>query len=135
MTEDNKDKRVAVELMKLVKNVPHMRLLLLSATPMYNSFKEIVWLLNILNANDNRPQFQSKDVFEADGSFKVNSEGEEVGKELLMRKANWICFLVRGENPYTFPFRIWPSEFEPERTSIGMQPPVIQMNGTNILDL
>jgi len=133
MTEDNKDKRVAVELMKLVKNVPHMRLLLLSATPMYNSFKEIVWLLNILNANDNRPQFQSKDVFEADGSFKVNSEGEEVGKELLMRKATGYVSFVRGENPYTFPFRIWPSEFEPERTSIGMQPPVIQMNGTNII--
>lgn len=133
ITDDNKDKRVAVELMKLVINVPHMRLLLLSATPMYNSYKEIVWLINLLNANDNRAQIQAKDVFETDGSFKVNSEGEEVGKELLMRKSTGYVSFVRGENPYTFPFRIWPSEFAPERTLAEMQSPVIQMNGTAIV--
>lgn len=133
MTEDNKDKRVAVELMKLVENVPHMRLLLLSATPMYNSYKEIVWLLNILNANDNRPPFQSKDVFESDGSFKINEDGEETGKELLMRKATGYVSFVRGENPYTFPFRIWPVEFAPERTITRVQQPTIQMNGSPIV--
>ena len=37
MTPDNSDKRVAVELEKLVENVENMRLLFLSATPMYNS--------------------------------------------------------------------------------------------------
>lgn len=133
ITDDNKDKRVAVELMKLVTNVPHMRLLLLSATPMYNSYKEIIWLINLLNANDNRPQIQAKDVFEPDGSFKVNMEGEEVGKELFMRKSTGYVSFVRGENPYTFPFRIWPSEFAPERTIKEMQRPVIQMNGTAII--
>jgi len=133
MTDDNKDKRVAVELMKLVKNVPHMRLLLLSATPMYNSYKEIVWLLNILHANDNRPSFNFKDVFESDGSFKVDADGEEVGKELLMRKATGYVSFVRGENPYTFPFRIWPSDFAPTQTITSRQVPTVQMNGTAII--
>ena len=46
VTDDNKKKRVALELMKLVKSTENLRLLLLSATPMYNSYKEIVWLVN-----------------------------------------------------------------------------------------
>ena len=46
MTEENKNKLVANKLSFLVDNVKHMRLLLLSATPMYNTYKEIIWLLN-----------------------------------------------------------------------------------------
>ena len=42
ISEDNSDKRVAQELFKLVKHVDNLRLLFLSATPMYNSYKEIV---------------------------------------------------------------------------------------------
>ena len=40
-TDDNANKRIAVELTKLVESVDYLRLLLLSATPMYNSYKEI----------------------------------------------------------------------------------------------
>ena len=133
MTDDNKDKRVASELMKLVQNVQHMRLLFLSATPMYNSYKEIVWLLNILNANDGRSTFSSKDVFNIDGTFKTDGDGEEIGKELLIRKATGYVSFVRGENPYTFPFRIWPSEFEIDKTLDKIPPPTVQMNGTDII--
>ena len=43
-------------------------------------------------------------------------KGEEVGRELLERKATGYISFVRGENPYTFPYRIWPSEFAPEKT-------------------
>jgi len=50
-TSDNSTNRaVATELQKLVKFGPSLltRLLLLSGTPMYNSYREIIWLLNIL---------------------------------------------------------------------------------------
>ena len=40
--------------MFLVSVVSNLRLLLLSATPMFNSYKEIVWLLNLMNMNDRR---------------------------------------------------------------------------------
>jgi hypothetical protein len=132
MTDDNKDKRVAVELEKLVTNVKNMRLLLLSATPMYNSYKEIVWLLSLLNVNDGRSKFSAREVFNADGSFKVNDEGEETGKELLMRKAIGYISFVRGENPYTFPFRIWPAEFSPTNTYSSIPKPGVQLNGMAI---
>ena len=132
MTPDNSDKRVAVELEKLVENVENMRLLFLSATPMYNSYKEIIWLLNILNKNDRRSIMTSKDIFAPDGSFKVGEEGEEIGKEMLMRKATGYVSFVRGENPYTFPFRIWPTEFSIENTYNVVPKPTIQLNGRSI---
>ena len=40
-----------------------MRLILMSATPMFNKSSEIVWLLNMLLKNDNRPGINEKDLF------------------------------------------------------------------------
>jgi hypothetical protein len=133
VTDDNKDKRVADELMKLIKYVPTLRLLLLSATPMFNSYKEIIWLINLMNMNDRRATIEAKQVFNKDGSFKKSSEGEEIGKELLERKATGYVSFVRGENPYTFPYRIWPKEFSPENTFPTKSYPTLQLNGTTPL--
>jgi len=133
ITDDNKDKRVATELFKLVKNVDNLRLLFLSATPMYNSYKEVVWLVNIMNLNDNRPQIEVKDVFDSDGSFKTSATGEEIGKELLERKATGYISFLRGENPYTFPYRIWPAEFSEENTLGKNVSPRFQLNGKPII--
>ena len=63
ISENNTNKRVAIELEKLVDNVKNLRLLLLSATPMYNNYKEIIWLLNLMNKNDGRSTLDYKDVF------------------------------------------------------------------------
>ena len=133
MTDDNKDKRVAVELTKLVENVPNLRLLLLSATPMYNTYKEVIWLINLLNSNDRRSIMSSRDVFNGDGSFKVSVEGEPIGRNLLARKATGYVSFVRGENPYTFPFRMWPDIFSPTNTFISNPKPTLQLNGKPIV--
>jgi len=133
MTEDNKDKLVSAELLKLVNNVPHMRLLLLSATPMYNTYKEIIWILNLLNINDGRSTLQVNDVFQSDGSFKVDEEGEEIGRDMLTRKATGYVSFVRGDNPYTFPYRLWPNDFEPSKTLGQVTMPTQQMNGMTIM--
>lgn len=117
MTEENKNKLVANKLSFLVDNVKHMRLLLLSATPMYNTYKEIIWLLNLMNKNDNRSIVKQSDVFNSDGSFKIdNQTGEEIGKKLLIQKATGYVSFVRGENPYTFPYRIFPALFDNTRS-------------------
>ena len=129
ITDDNKKKRVAVELFKLVKNVDNLRLLFLSATPMYNSYKEVVWLVNIMNLNDKRPQIEVKDIFDSDGNFKTSSTNPRLGQELLERKATGYISFVRGENPYTFPYRIWPAEFSKENTFEEKESPRFQING------
>jgi len=121
-TEDNENKKVALNLELLVKAAKNMRLLLLSATPMYNSYKEIIWLLNLMNINDGRGIIQTKDVFDKNGNFK------EGGEELLIRKATGYVSFVRGENPYTFPYRVYPNEFAKKNTFPHIEYPSYQMN-------
>jgi hypothetical protein len=129
ISEDNENKKVALYLMSLVKNTENMRLLLLSATPMYNSYKEIIWLINLMNANENRGLIEIKDVFDKKGNFK------EGGEELLVRKLTGYVSFVRGENPYIFPFRVYPNYFAPKDTFFenpDLIYPLYQMNGKKI---
>jgi len=121
-TEDNENKKVALNLELLVKAAKNMRLVLLSATPMYNSYKEIIWLLNLMNMNDRRGIIQTKDVFDKNGNFK------EGGEEVLIRKATGYVSFVRGENPYTFPYRVYPNEFAKKNTFPFVEYPSYQMN-------
>ena len=86
-TDDSPHKQVSINLMSLVKHTDNLKLLLLSATPMYNSYKEIIWLMNLMNLNDNRFPIKHSDIFDKEGHFKTNDEGEEIGKELLIQKS------------------------------------------------
>ena len=122
--------QVASLLMRAAKQSIGLRLLLLSATPMFNSYKEIVWLTNLLNINDKRAPIQLSDVFASDGSFKEATDGKESGKDLLRRKLTGYVSYVRGENPYTFPYRVWPKTFDATRV-LTLQPKK-QMNGQDI---
>ena len=116
ITDDNRDKRVAKILFQIVQKVNNVRLLLLSGTPMYNSYKEIVWLINLMNLNDRRATIDIADVFDERGNFRLDADGREIGKDLLIRKATGYVSFVRGENPYTFPYRIFPREHSPEHS-------------------
>jgi hypothetical protein len=130
-TDDNKNKKVAINLELLVKSAQNLRLLLLSATPMYNSYEEIVWLLNLMNINDRRSKVETPDVFDTNGKFKTNG-GKEVGEELFIQKATGYVSFVRGENPFTFPFRVYPNEFAKDNTFQVIKYPSHQMNLTTI---
>ena len=133
ISDEKSDKRVASELFKLVKYVDNLRLLFLSATPMYNSYKEIIWLLNIMNLNDRRSQIELKEVFDKQGNLLVAPDGTKIGEELIKRKANGYVSFVRGENPYTFPYRIFPSLFSIQNTFKELPYPRKQLNGKNIV--
>jgi|TARA_B110000093_G_scaffold62731_1_gene67909 hypothetical protein len=128
----NEDNKLAPMLTKVVLYTQNVRLLLLSATPMYNSYKEVIWLLNLMNMNDGRGILNTRDVFEKDGSFKKGKGQENEGEELLLRKATGYVSFVRGENPYTFPFRIYPNIFSPGNTFDNIEYPTTQLNGKKI---
>ena len=127
-TEDNENKKVAINLELLVKSAENMRFVLLSATPMYNSYKEIIWLLNLMNTNDRRGRIEVKDIFEKNGEFKKD------GEDILIRKATGYISFVRGENPYTFPYRVYPNKFAPKNTFPFIPYPKYQMNLKKIKD-
>ena len=133
ISTEKQDKRIAQELMKLVSYVDNLRLLFLSATPMYNSYKEIIWLLNIMNKNDKRSTIELKDVFDQNGNLLIGPDGSNVGEELIKRKSTGYVSFVRGENPYTFPYRIFPSLFSIQNTFKQLTYPGKQLNGKEIL--
>jgi len=92
-----------------VEATNNLKLLLLSATPMFDSYSEIIWILNLLLLNDKRYAITQREVFTTKGAFQTQ-KGEEIGKNILIRKATGYVSYVRGENPFTFPYRIWPRE-------------------------
>lgn len=136
--QDNKEaKKTASLLMRVCKYAENMRLLLLSATPVFNDPREIIWLTNLLNAVDKRGQIDEKDVFTREGEFvksRTLPDGTQVedGQELLRRKLTGYVSYVRGENPYTFPYRIYPVDFAPDKQIQLDTYPSTQMNNKQI---
>lgn len=134
--EDEKSKRIASSLFLLAEKVSPLRFLLLSATPMFNTYREIMWIINLMNMNDGRPKVEERDIFQKDGNFLVDSTtGAEIGKHLLVRKLTGYVSFVRGENPFSFPHRIFPSLHNPQHSFLTgtMQYPQTEFNGTSIL--
>jgi len=124
----------------LVRYADNLKLMILSATPMFNSHEEIVWLLNVLNTNDNRYTVSLNEIFDSRGNFLEGNGSEVVGKELLKQKAAGYISYVRGENPFTFPNRVFPREARnPDSLLLKMQEgiwnyPEIELNGDVIIE-
>ena len=107
-TESETSKLVGIALEYILKNAVGITLVLLTATPMYDSYDEIVYYFNLFLMNDrklpsNKP-LKASDIFTPTGEFKK-------GQEALFR--GWCSDYVsysKGENPFTFPFRLPPPE-------------------------
>ena len=69
--ENDEQKKALKNLLKIVKYADNLRLVLLTATPMYNMSDEIFNLLNILLLNDNRPTIDYKQYIKDD---KINED-------------------------------------------------------------
>ena len=105
-TEDSKGgKKLTPYLQEVLRVSEGITLILMTATPMYNSYVEIVFLLNLLLLNDKFPTLNPEDIFD----LKRETFNEEKrGRKMLGRIAsNYISFM-RGENPLTFPLRLEP---------------------------
>ena len=127
-TDVKSDKKISKSLYTLVKYVKYLKFVFLTGTPMYNDPKEILFILNILNMNDNRSIVQIKDIFDENGEFIVKG-GVNIGKELFAMKANGYVSYVRGENPYSFPYLIMPHMYkDPHSIKILAKYPSVQFN-------
>jgi hypothetical protein len=108
LSREGNVKKSSESLSALVTSAHNLKLLLLSATPMFDSYSEIIWILNLLNLNDKRYPIALNEIFTKNGNFKESADSSESGEELLVRKARGYISYVRGENPFSFPYRIWP---------------------------
>ena len=137
-TEDDRKSSSKI-LSQIVRYCENTRFLFLSATPLYNSDKEITWLVNMMNTNDKRATVTQSQLFDKHGNFVEESKDaqgrvvRESGQDLLRRKLIGYVSYVRGENPYTFPYRIYPKDFaEPERLLTTYSYPKTRLNGSDI---
>ena len=84
-----------------------LRMMFMTATPMYDTAQEIVLLLNLLTLNDTKDEstlINIRDVFTSDG--RPTEEGEKILAIPIKRYVSY----MRGENPNTFPLRLMPPE-------------------------
>jgi len=110
MTENQAGKKLTPSLLKVLEAAQGMKLLLLTGTPMYNSYKEIIFLLKLLLMNDKRTILSEGDIFLPSGAFKPSVNGSKSGEELLGAAANAYVSFMRGENPLSFPVRLPPQD-------------------------
>lgn len=103
-------KKLVPMLREVLKTCEGNKLLLMSATPMYNSYREIISLLNLLLFVDK----SQKRLDDSDITFEITAKGEEqlseASEELLIGIANGHVSFMRGENPKAFPARLDPSD-------------------------
>ena len=125
-SENMDSKKVSRTMRLFIKSVNNLKLVLLTATPMFNSSKEIVELLNLLNLNEKRALITNKNVFDNNGKLS------EEGKEQIINKSRGVVSFIRGDNPYTFPLRIYPTLFSKENTFLEHTYPDYQLNSSKV---
>ena len=107
-SETGTTKLVSQALEQVVKIANGVTLVLLTATPMYDTYDEILFYMNLFLWNERKlssdQTIRTNDIFDADSNFKE-------GQESIFRGwcQEYISY-ARGENPFTFPFRLPPPE-------------------------
>jgi len=103
-------------LKRIVLNAEGLRLVFMTATPMYNSAPEIMLLLNYLYMNDmksTKAEKRPSDIFTKSGEIIPGRPQRYL--EMLARR--YVSYM-RGENPYTFPLRMRPLDASADAASM-----------------
>ena len=95
-------KKVPPILQAVVRYGENIRLVLMSATPMYDNAGEIVYILNLLLENDGREPIKKSDIFDAEDNLVPGAE------EILKQLSKGYVSYLRGENPVVFPLKLYP---------------------------
>ena len=89
----------------IIKYGKNIKLILMSATPMFDRPDEIIFYINLLLQNDGREKIDRNEIFNSkDGTLKQDAD-----KKLREIFKGYVSY-IRGEKPYIFPFRIYPKE-------------------------
>ena len=100
------EKTIQTMLFSIIKYAKNIKLVLMSATPMFDRADEIIFYLNLLLENDKRPQIKKNELFLKNGTLKKGAE------KILKENLTGYVSYIRAEKPYIFPFKIYPSNIE-----------------------
>jgi hypothetical protein len=124
--KEDPTKKTPKRILRVLSNAENVKLIMLTATPMFNGTKEIVWMLNFLLANDKRPLLDTSDCFDEDG--KLTGEGY---RKLQDASKGYVSYM-RGENPFAFPFRLFPIINKDPKCLVPKLVPNVDMRGNPI---
>jgi hypothetical protein len=97
-------KIVSAALERIVKTAHGITLVLLTATPMFDTFEEILHYFNLFEWNSGSEKtMKAKEFFTVDGDF-ISGDARAEFHRLCQKYVSY----VRGDNPFTFPFRLPP---------------------------
>lgn len=105
ITDEVEAKLVPPILKRVLECALNTRLIMLTATPMFDSATEIVWLVNLMLANDKRGTLDEDKIFNKNGHFI-----DDNAKHTLMRHLVGYVSYQAAFNPYTYPVRLRPSD-------------------------
>jgi hypothetical protein len=107
-TETEASKLVSVALERVLKTAEGITLVLLTATPMYDTYDEVIYYLNLFLWNERKQPpnkfIKTSEIFTEAGDFKEGGESNFRGW-----CQDYISY-VKGGNPFTFPFRLPPPD-------------------------
>jgi len=96
----NQNKGVSRQLERVLEAARNVKLVLLTATPLYDDVDELLFLMELLFLNDRDTEMVAR-VRAARGT-------ENLDEGLLRQFAGRYVSYMRGENPATFPARLYP---------------------------
>ncbi len=111
-SDDEKEEAKAGKLLtpylnQLLDSTDGIKLLLMTATPMFNSVLEIVHMFNLLLRNDKKTTISQNQIMDLQGNL---IEGAD---KIIKPIANAYISFMRGENPNSFPLRLFPEGMDP----------------------
>ena len=89
-----------IDVLKYANNV---KLVLMTATPMFNSVQEIFWLIDFVRANEGKKLLTAA---EKQGMFTAEGTISPKASKIVTDFASKYVSFMRGEKPYVFPTRI-----------------------------
>lgn len=89
-----KEKEVTRRIQDVLTYAEDVRLVILTATPIFHDTQEMMWIINFIRTNEGQPPLPRK---------------QALSPEVLKEFAQKYVSFMRGENPDTFPTRLYPS--------------------------
>jgi superfamily II DNA or RNA helicase len=101
-------KKIIEPFLNFIKYGENNRLVLLSATPMFNEPDEILWLLSLLTLNDKKSHLLSP--YKLPSLYNSNGKANQKVFDLVAKLSSYYISYVKGNNPFTFAARISPRQ-------------------------
>ena len=100
--EDAKKSRIIIE--NIISNLYNpIKLILLSATPMYDKYEELEFIINLLLLNDKKDVLDKSLI-----NNYVNTQNIDSYNILLEKTRGYISY-IKGNDPYIFPLILYPT--------------------------